>query len=141
MILLALTTTFVLAGLSLLHVYWAAGGTVGFDSVIPTVDGRRTLDPSMFASTVVATALAIAAAVVFASTGMFRSVAPTWLVRTGLLVLSLVFLARAIGDFRTVGFTKRIRASKFARMDDLVFSPLCTCLAAACGLLAVYGAS
>ncbi|HQR39887.1 MAG TPA: DUF3995 domain-containing protein [Blastocatellia bacterium] len=136
---LALTTTVVLACLSLLHVYWAAGGVAGIDSVIPTVDGKRTLDPSPLASVVVATALAVAAAVVFASTGTLRSVAPMWFVRVGLVVLAMVFLARAIGDFRMIGFTKRIRDTRFARMDYLVFSPLCASLSIACGTLAVYG--
>ena len=38
-------------------------------------------------------------------------------------------VGRAIGDFKYVGFFKRVRGSKFARMDTLVYSPLCLLLA------------
>ena len=39
-------------------------------------------------------------------------------------------LMRAIGDFRYVGFFKRVRGSRFARMDTTLYSPLCLALAA-----------
>ncbi|EGD05771.1 hypothetical protein B1M_04736, partial [Burkholderia sp. TJI49] len=44
-------------------------------------------------------------------------------------VLALIFAVRAVGDFRYVGFFKRIRGSRFARMDTLCYSPLCAALA------------
>ena len=37
-------------------------------------------------------------------------------------------LARAIGEFRLVGFFKTVKGSLFARMDTLFFSPLCVLL-------------
>jgi hypothetical protein len=43
---------------------------------------------------------------------------------------------RAIGDFRYVGFFKRIRDSKFARLDTLAYSPLCAALAVLIGIAA-----
>ena len=42
--------------------------------------------------------------------------------------LGAVFLARAIGDFRLVGFFKRVQGSRFARLDTLVYAPLCLIL-------------
>jgi hypothetical protein len=58
-----------------------------------------------------------------------------WLVRVAMDALALVFVLRAIGDFRLVGFSKRVRGTRFARLDTLVFSPLC--LAIAAGVLVI----
>src|SRR5262245_36137668 len=120
MTVLAVVTSVVLLALSLLHVYWAAGGRRGSDAVIPPVGGRRTLHPSAFVTLVVAAALAVAAAITLGSTGMLRAVAPGWLIRAGLVVLSVVFGARAVGDFRLIGFTKRVTDTRFARLDTRV---------------------
>ena len=124
------------AALSALHVYWAVGGRAGSDAVIPTVNGRRTLNPTPFASIVVAVALGLAAAITFGATGMLVAVAPAWLIRWGLVVVAVVVVARAVGDFRLIGVTKRVRDTRFARLDTRGFVPLCVGLAAACGALA-----
>jgi hypothetical protein len=34
-----------------------------------------------------------------------------------------------VGDFRLVGFFKRVRGNAFARLDTLVYAPLCLVLA------------
>jgi len=47
-----------------------------------------------------------------------------------------VFALRAIGDFRHVGFFKRVRGCRFARLDTLAYSPLCTALALLIGIAA-----
>ncbi len=133
---LAVITTAVFLGLTALHVYWALGGRRGTDGVIPTIDGRRALHPPPLGTLIVAVALAVAAALALGSTGILNSVAPAWLIRGGLVGLSLVFGLRAIGDFRLVGFTKRVKDTRFARLDTLVFAPLCMGLAAACAALA-----
>nr|WP_254844256.1 DUF3995 domain-containing protein [Leptospira santarosai] len=44
------------------------------------------------------------------------------------VLLSAMFLFRAIGDFRLVGFFKKIRGTKFAKNDTAFFSPLCLLL-------------
>lgn len=137
---LAILTTIVLGSLALLHVYWGFGGQWGLASAIPTVAGRPVFQPSGLASFVVATALAAAAALTFAATGAFRAFVPGWFVRTGLIVLTLVFTARCVGDLHLFGFAKTVTDTDFARMDTLVFSPLCALLAVACGFLASRGA-
>jgi hypothetical protein len=37
---------------------------------------------------------------------------------------------RTIGDFRLVGVFKRVRGTRFARLDSIAFAPLCLLLAA-----------
>ena len=116
-------------GLSLLHVYWLLGGKVGLLAAIPEIDGKPAFRPSALATLVVAIGLALCALLIAATVGVFAlplpHTAPSWLTRA----LALVFLLRAIGDFRLVGFFKRIRDSRFARLDTAVYSPLCLALA------------
>jgi hypothetical protein len=45
-------------------------------------------------------------------------------------------LARAVGDFRLVGFFKTVRGSTFARMDTRLYSPLCVLLGIGMALIA-----
>jgi hypothetical protein len=55
--------------------------------------------------------------------------------RIGIWVLAAVFAARAVGDFRYVGFFKRVRDSRFARRDSRLFSPLCAAIALAAAMV------
>ncbi len=118
----------VLAGVSVLHVYWAAGGRRGQNAVIPTSGGRPLIAPSTAASVAVATALATASALYLGATARWQ---PRWVYRAGTSGAATVLVARAIGDRRYVGFLKRSRDSAFARRDTYLYSPLCTLLAVA----------
>ena len=55
------------------------------------------------------------------------------------LTAVVAFLARAIGDFRLVGFTKRVRGTRFAELDTRLLSPLCVCIDAASAAIAIAG--
>ncbi|HCK83633.1 MAG TPA: DUF3995 domain-containing protein [Hyphomonadaceae bacterium] len=127
MIALSLIATFV--GLSLIHTYWGLGGRVGLLAAIPEVDGKPAFQPSALATLVVAIGLALCAVVIAGAAGILTLPLPrtvsVWLTRA----LALVLLLRAIGDFRLVGFLKRIRHTHFARLDSAVYSPLCLALA------------
>ena len=136
---LAVGKALVLLSLSLLHVYWATGGKLGMGAVIPTVGGKPVFSPSVWATLAVAAALAAAATITFAATGALRPIAPAWIVRSGLVVLTVVFGARCIGDFRLIGFTKQVHDTAFAQMDTFVYSPLCGLLALCCCALVVLG--
>jgi hypothetical protein len=43
--------------------------------------------------------------------------------------MSAVLFLRAVGDFRAVGFSKRVRDTRFAWWDTRLFSPLCLAMA------------
>src|SRR5262245_58147553 len=120
----------VLLILSGLHVYWAARGRSPSVAVVPEVDGRPAFMPGKVATLLVAAALACAAAVVLVRAGMWTGAPPVvaLLARCGAWVLVAVFLARALGDFHLVGFTKRVRGTAFARWDTALYSPLCAAL-------------
>lgn len=119
----------VLACLSLVHFYWFLGGRAGLLAAIPEIDGQPVFQPSALATLVVAIGLALCAVVIAGTVGILTlplsHTALAWLSRA----LAMVFLLRAIGDFRLVGFFKRIRDTPFARLDTTVYSPLCLAMA------------
>jgi hypothetical protein len=120
----------VLAVLSGLHIYWALGGRWGWATAIPLIDGRPAFTPSRFATVVVAIGLAVAGLVPLVRIGAVPVPAPEWLSQWSAGVLSLVFFVRAVGDFRLIGFFKRVRGTRFAVWDTRLYSPLCLLLAA-----------
>ncbi len=119
----------VFTSLSLVHVYWLFGGRVGLLAAIPEIDGTPVFQPTTLSAFVVTIGLALCAVVIAATAGILTlplsHTVLAWLTRG----LALVLLVRAIGDFRVVGFFKRIRHSRFAHLDTVVYSPLCLALA------------
>jgi len=115
----------IFAILSLLHIYWAAGGRGGSVSAIPAVDGKPIFRPSVFATLLVAAALFAAMLTILGNLGLFGEAIPRWIFRSTTFVIALLFLLRAIGDFKLLGFFKQINDTNFAYWDTAVFSPLC----------------
>ena len=115
--------------LSLLHFYWLLGGRVGLLAAIPEIGGKPAFEPSAIATLTVAIGLALCALLIAATAGVLplplHGAVLAWATR----VLALALLLRAIGDFRLVGFFKRIRDTRFARLDTVAYSPLCLALA------------
>jgi hypothetical protein len=106
----------ILTALGVIHLYWAAGGRFGKSATLPTANGKSVLHPTPLITIAVAIGLFAMAALVFE--------------RVGLWLIAGIFLLRAVGDFRYIGFFKRVRDSRFARLDTLFYSPLCLVLAA-----------
>lgn len=50
---------------------------------------------------------------------------PPLMVNNGLLVISAIFILRAIGEHKYVGFFKKVRQTPFGRLDTRYYSPLC----------------
>jgi Protein of unknown function (DUF3995) len=114
-----------LGALALMHVYWAVGGRAGKSIAVPEINGRPAFVPSTAGTLAVAAALFFAASVVAIAGGLVGVGGYRGLFRILALGLSATFLARAVGDFRLVGFFKRVRGTRFALLDTTVFAPLC----------------
>lgn len=130
----------IFALLSLLHVYWAAGGRFGGGVAVPTAGGERLFNPSPVGTILVAAALFAAALVVLGRLKIWCAFLPGWIFYVGTWVLAVLFLLRTIGDFRYVGFFKSVSGTDFARWDTILFSPLCLFIAAAAFLVSYYEA-
>lgn len=111
--------------LSLIHIYWALGGKAGREHAVPSSGGVPTIRPSATATFAVAAALAIAVLVILGGIGWFGDAIPPVTYAWMTLVIALLFLLRAIGDFAAVGFFKKPSDSSFAFWDTWLYSPLC----------------
>ncbi|TGL59033.1 DUF3995 domain-containing protein [Leptospira sarikeiensis] len=112
--------------LSALHVYWAFGGKIGFLDALPEIEGKPSFMPSTGLTLLVALALLGFGILALWAGGILFIPNKTSSIFS--LLLSLVFFGRAIGDFKLVGFFKRIKNTRFANQDYLYYSPLCVLL-------------
>ena len=113
----------------LLHVYWALGGRWGSAYTVPTINGRRSFDPSPLATWVVCALLGLALTLVMGKSGWITGGPLPMLFDVGVWGLSLVFVLRAVGNLRTFGFFKVVKGTPFADWDSWFYSPLCLLLA------------
>lgn len=130
-------TAVILSFLSLLHVYWALGGGRGFAAAIPTADDKPLFWPSPAMTLVVAFLLLVSAGLVLGNLGFWSPGRIKWLFRAGLWGVTAVLTLRAIGDFKYVGFCKKVRHTTFAQNDTRFYSPLCLLLAVGCAAVAM----
>lgn len=109
-----------------IHFYWLFGGKWGLKKVIPVKNEEENLiPPPKFATLIVAIILIVFGLSYFLKSGVTNSQTPNWLTNYGLWIIPIVFLLRAIGEFKYVGFFKRIKNTDFAKADSKWFSPLC----------------
>ncbi len=133
---LALAVAGVFGVLAGFHVYWLFGGKAAGSAAIPEVDGRPAFEPGALATIGVTLALSGCAVLTLALGGWVVFPLPEpWTTGLGYAMATAFFL-RAIGEFRLVGFFKRVRGTRFARWDTWLFSPLCLALALAVFFLA-----
>ncbi|WP_018622171.1 DUF3995 domain-containing protein [Spirosoma luteum] len=117
--------------ISLIHVYWAAGGRWGLAESVPKLNGAKAIKPGRFTTLVVALIFGFMAFFYLYKIGWLTPlniIVPDWLTRSGPWFLAGIFLLRAIGDFRYVGLFKRVRGSRFSQLDTNFYSPLCLLL-------------
>lgn len=116
--------------LASIHLYWAIGGSWASHAVIPTDgNGRKIFRPGFIGTFIVAAGLFLCAFINLIFAEAISQPLPPTVIRYSVTAISLVFLIRAIGDFRYIGFSKLYRKTNFARMDTRYFSPLCLLLA------------
>ena len=133
---LAVIVAGVFVVLALWHLWMAMSPASGESGAVPSVAGKPVFVPSTRATVAVAVVLLAFACLVVATAGLVPvGVSPrvlSWLC----YALALGLFARAIGEFKYVGLFKRVRESRFARLDTFVYSPLCLALGIGVALVA-----
>jgi hypothetical protein len=112
------------------HFYMALRQPVGASGAVPSVDGKPLFVPSRRSTVAVGVVLLLFATLVAATAGLVRIGLPQNALSGLSVALALGLAARAVGEFKYVGFFKRVRGTRFATLDTLVYSPLCLLLAA-----------
>ncbi len=122
--------TAIFLSLSILHFYWAFGGKLWYEDVLPTnSSGLRRMNPSMTAGLIVALGLIFLAFITIGNQGLFDKYVKRKYFRYGALAIAVIFFLRAIGDFKFIGFFKTVTRTKFGVNDTEIFSPLCLFIA------------
>jgi hypothetical protein len=123
---IALFTILIFCFLSILHVYWAFGGKLIKGKVIPQIEGKEAFNPGFFVTMMVAVFLMLCAivAIFLGFKEQLHSPYETYFTYAG-WILAGIFILRAIGDFKLVGFFKKVKNTEFANYDYWLFSPLC----------------
>ena len=115
--------------LSLLHFFWALGGKWWLDNAVPkTMDGSAVINPGLIAKLVVGfTLLGFGSFYLWLTFAVSTEV--TLLTRIVGWAIPTIFLLRAIGDLKYVGFFKQLTTTEFAHNDTRIYSPLCLTIA------------
>lgn len=122
---LSLINTICLFLIAFMHFYWSFGGSYGLQSVIPVQKEEYAPKlPSPFVTAIVAIIFLLCALPFLQKTGCIY-VCSERFSDLGILVISICFLIRAIGEFKYVGFFKKITDTTFARNDTRLYSPFC----------------
>ncbi len=119
-----------LSSISLLHFYWVFGGTWAADAVVPTQPtGQKVFSPGKAATVIVAFSLILFVIITVANLGLFNNLINKGYIHYATNTIGIIFTIRAIGDFKFVGLTKRIKNTRFGKNDTKIYTPLCLVLA------------
>jgi hypothetical protein len=112
--------------LAVIHIIWAFGVQWGFDVALPTnKQGERVNNPKKLDCVIVGLGLFAFALFYLLLSNIILLDVPFWVFRYGGWVIPSIFMIRAIGDFKYIGFFKKIRNTDFGYMDTKYYSPLC----------------
>ena len=127
---LSLIISFVFLLVSGIHFYWVFGGKWGAEQALPSNEkGEKVLHPKKTDTAVVAIIFLCIALYYLIIANILAMQLPHWMHEYGGWILSMIFFLRALGDFRYVGFFKKVKGTPFAIADTKYFSPLCLLLA------------
>ena len=123
---LSIILIFIFTVLGLIHFNWAFGGRFGFTKSIPTKEnGERVLNPRKIDSAFVGIVLTVFGGFYVLKSGLIDHNLPIWFMNYGSWIIPILFLLRAIGDFKYIGIFKRVKKTNFGKLDTRFFSPLC----------------
>lgn len=109
--------------LSALHFYWSLGGKWGFENSLPlNENGAKLLNPTLIDSFVMGLILGSFSMFYYF---LYKKHTRYIFIKIMAYLIPIVFLLRAIGDFKYVGFFKKVIGNNFAKMDTSIYSPLC----------------
>ena len=109
--------------IALIHLYWLFSGEKWLDKALPTdKNGKRVLNPGKFETVIVTLGLLLFAFYYLLKIELFEIEIPKLITEYCGWIISSIFIIRAIGDFKYVGFFKKIKDTKFAEFDAKYFS-------------------
>lgn len=118
-----------------IHFYWLFGGKWAVESVIPTKSSEPNSQPvPKIATLIVAFGLTSFGLLYLNSAFLHFFPSFNYFSYYLLWIIPSIFIIRAIGEFKYVGFFKKVKNTKFAKADTTLFSPKCLAI----GLMGLY---
>ena len=119
-----LSTLFFVLGI--IHLNWVVGGKFGFEESIPTKEtGEKILNPKKIDSGIVGLGLITFGIFYLLKSDLITLNEPDWILEYGSWIIPSIFILRAIGEFKYIGFFKKVKKTVFGKLDTKFFSPLC----------------
>ncbi|RHW41964.1 DUF3995 domain-containing protein [Neobacillus notoginsengisoli] len=120
-------TSLIFIIIGMLHVFWAFGGRWGVKAALPTKDESKlpVLQPRMLGTVFIGSLCFFASVLLLVQIDFFAVIKSSPLSKWLCIAGGIVFLLRAIGEGKYVGFFKKIQHTKFAKQDTAFYSPLC----------------
>jgi len=119
-----LSTIFFILGI--IHLNWVVGGKFGFAESLPTKEtGERVLNPKKIDSAIVGIGLITFGMFYLLKADLIDFNQPVWILKYGSWIIPSIFILRAIGEFKYIGFFKKVKKTEFGKLDTKFFSPLC----------------
>ncbi len=113
-------------GLAAMHFYWGFGGQWAFANSLPTNEqGIRILNPKTIDSIIVGSGLLLFGIFYLFLGDIIKIKVAIWFKSIVTWLIPLIFIFRAVGDFKYIGFFKEIKTTEFANLDTIFYSPLC----------------
>ena len=110
----------------MIHLNWVIGGKFGYVESLPTKEnGERVLNPKKIDSAIIGIGLIAFGIFYMIESGLIEYNLPEWIIKYGSWIIPIIFLLRAVGEFKYVGFFKSVRKTEFGKLDTKLFSPLC----------------
>ena len=123
---LSILLSLILIGLGMIHFNWVIGGKFGFSESLPTKkNGERVLNPKKIDCAIVGFGLTVFGIFYIFKSGLIEFNLPEWIMTYGSWIIPIIFLLRAVGEFKYVGFFKSVKKTDFGKLDTKFFSPLC----------------
>jgi hypothetical protein len=124
---LSVINAFIFTAIAALHFYWALGGRKWADAVLPEMQGnaKKLFIPGKLTTLAVASGLLFFAFIASGALSLFSDFLTDNFFVYGNAAVGVIFLLRAIGDFKYAGLFKKIKDTLFAKNDTKYFTPLC----------------
>ncbi len=122
---LALVSCLIFLILAGIHIYWILAGKWGHNAALPcTPEKTKALNPDPLATLLVILGLISFAALSLANAGIVAFPFDEKYLKILSLLISIIYAARAIGDFKFFGIFKIQEKGLFARNDTQSYIPL-----------------
>ncbi len=127
---LSILLSLILIAHGIIYFNWVIGGTFGFAESLPTKEsGERVLNPKRIDSAIVGIGLTAFGIFYTLKSGLIEHNLPEWIMKYGGWIIPSIFLLRAIGEFKYLGFFKSVKNTNFGKLDTKLFAPLCLLIA------------